>query len=163
MCDSLLLISSFLSFCSLLCLSASADQKKRKHSGSSTGSGPASLSSSPPTSSLLSSMVPAAAAASVFDYSTASLPPSNPQKAPHFTPYADMGRDKAELKAAAMGPGARSNDPSQKIYKNHTMLKNAHKNVTVKMDDQRSRTAAAAAAAGGIPIPAARNQQQQRR
>ena len=153
------------SFACVLLVLPSADHKKRKHSGSSTGSGPASLSSSPPTSSLLSSMVGSAAgsAPSVFDYSSASLPPSNPQKAPHFTPYADMGRDKAELKAAAGGPGARSNDPSQKIYKNHTMLKNAQKNVTVKMDDQRSRTAAAAAAVGGIPIPAPRNAQQHRR
>lgn len=143
----------------------SADPKKRKHSGSSSGSGPASLSSSPPTSSLLSSMLvgvsASAASSSPFDYSSASLPPSNPQKAAHFAPYADMGRDKAELKAAAAtGPKARTNDPNQKIYKNQTMLKNAHKNVTVKMDDQRSRTAAAAAA-GGIPIAPRNTQQQQ--
>jgi hypothetical protein len=88
------------------------------------------------------------------------LPPSNPSKQPHFQPYADMGRDKAELKAAA-GVGGNKNDPSQKIYKGHTFLKHANKSVTVRMDDAHQRRPAAQQPAG-IPIPN-RNAQQPKR
>lgn len=47
-----------------------------------------------------------------------------------------MGRDKMELKAAA---GVQSRDPSQRIFKGHTQLKNANKSITVRMDDTQQR------------------------
>jgi len=98
-----------------------------------------------------------------FDYASASLPPSAPLSHAHFQPYADMGRDDRELRAAAGGAAA-SRDPSQKIYKNATMLRHASKSVTVKMDDAHQHAPRRAQQqAGGMPIPQRNQQQQQRR
>jgi hypothetical protein len=134
-----------------LCLFSYGDSK-RKHS-SAPPSGSASLSSSPPSSS---------PAFHSFDYTHATLPPSNPAAQAYFNPYTDMGRDKSELKAAAgtSGPTTAAN----KIYKGHTQLKTSNKSVTVRMDEgyQRQR---GGSAGSGIPIPRsnAQQQQQQRR
>jgi len=145
--------------CCCCCVSPDS-AKKRRRSGSASAPAAGSLSSSPPLSAaspLLQSSPPPVVA---FDYSAASLPPSNPAKLAHFQPYQDMGRDKAELKAAAGVGAAARNDPNNKIYKGHTMLKHANKSVTVKMDDAHQRRNAPAA---GIPIPARNAQQQQPR
>jgi hypothetical protein len=142
--------------------SATTDSaKKRRRSGSSSAPS-ASLSSSPPAASF----VPSAAAASAaplhpFDYASASLPPSAPSTHGHFTPYADMGRDERELQKAAGGGAGHSRDPSQKIYKNHTMLKNAGKSVTVRMDDAHQHQGRRGGSSHGIPIPGRNNPQQQ--